>query len=348
MSVPKLRTPDLTQEIAINAKAGISTYIAGPPGVGKSQIVHQFAKTIDAKVYELRANLYDPVDVRGGLKVVEQDDGTYRTRYGVPEDFPPTNTLDTVVLLVEELAQASKATMNALLQLLLDKGVGAYKLPPNTIIVATGNRVLDRAGSNEIPSPVRNRLAQYELEVQLDDVVEYMFKNNYDPRVISFLRYRPNLLHNDDMGQQVILSPRSWEFVNRKLPYITNPKTMLASLASVIGQGPAGEFVTYLEIENKLPKAEAIIASPHSVAIPKEGHIRYAVTTMLSSKVDKETFKPILTYMKRLDPEYQTLFMKDVLIVCPEVKHTPEFNSWSAITATQIFGGSSDGTRTFT
>lgn len=360
MSVPKLRIPALEQELVINARAGIPTYISGPAGVGKSQLAHQFAKANNnMKVFELRANLYDPVDVRGGLKVVEQDDGTYRTRYGVPEDFPPTNMVEPCVLLIEELAQASKATMNALLQLLLDRSVGAYKLPINTIIIATGNRIIDRAGSNEIPTPVRNRLAQYELVVNTDDVVDHMFRNNYDPRIIAFLRYRPNLVQHDDMTQQVILSPRSWEFANKKLPYLTD-KTMISSLSSVIGEGPAGEFVTYIEIENKLPKVEDIIRSPRTAKIPndKEGHIQYAVAAMLPSKTNETTFGAISTYIKRFGQEFQITYMKDVINAKPEIKELPLFKEWStelatnmystpALTPTPTIPGDNYGTRTF-
>ena len=79
--------------------------------------------------FELRANLFDPVDVRGGLKVVEQQDGTYKTKYGIPEDYPESDYTGNVVLLVDELPNAPKATQNALLQLILDKKIGTYTLP---------------------------------------------------------------------------------------------------------------------------------------------------------------------------------------------------------------------------
>ena len=45
--------------------------IWGPPGEGKSEIVYEVATEMNAKLFEVRANLFDPVDVRGGLKVVE-------------------------------------------------------------------------------------------------------------------------------------------------------------------------------------------------------------------------------------------------------------------------------------
>ena len=88
-----IRPSALSQEIKANALAGLSTMIWGAPGEGKSEIVYALAKEMNAKLFEVRANLFDPVDVRGGLKVVEQTDGTYRTTTNYRQDrYIPSTT----------------------------------------------------------------------------------------------------------------------------------------------------------------------------------------------------------------------------------------------------------------
>ena len=47
---------NLEKELRANAKADIPSMIWGPPGSGKSQIVYQLAKGMNAKLFELRAN----------------------------------------------------------------------------------------------------------------------------------------------------------------------------------------------------------------------------------------------------------------------------------------------------
>ena len=94
---------DLQQELRANAFAKIPSMIWGGPGSGKSQIVYQLAASMQAKLFEVRANLFDPVDVRGGLKVVEQENGRFITRYGVPEDYPDPDYEGLVVLFIDEL-----------------------------------------------------------------------------------------------------------------------------------------------------------------------------------------------------------------------------------------------------
>ena len=196
-----IRPSALSQEIKANALAGLSTMIWGAPGEGKSEIVYALAKEMNAKLFEVRANLFDPVDVRGGLKVVEQTDGTYRTKYGVPEDYPDSNYQGTVIIFIDELSTAPKATQNSFLQLLTTGKIGTYQAPPNTIFIAAGNRAIDRAAVHEMPTPVKSRFAHFTLESNIDDWVAWAVQNDIDPSIVSFLRYRPQLLSDVDASQ---------------------------------------------------------------------------------------------------------------------------------------------------
>ena len=52
-----IRPSQLANELRANARANIPTMIWGPPGIGKSQIAYQIAEDLNAKLFELRANL---------------------------------------------------------------------------------------------------------------------------------------------------------------------------------------------------------------------------------------------------------------------------------------------------
>ena len=138
-----IRPKHLDDELKANALAGISTMIWGDTGICKSEKVYQLAQSMNAKLFELRANLFDPVDVRGGLKVVEQVDGTYRTKYGVPEDYPDSDYEGTCIIFIDELTAAPQATQNSFLQLLTTGKIGQYQAPKNTVFIAAGNRLKD-------------------------------------------------------------------------------------------------------------------------------------------------------------------------------------------------------------
>ena len=325
-----IRPSLLTNELRANARANIPTMVWGPPGIGKSQIAYQIANDLNAKLFELRANLFDPVDVRGGLKVVEQEDGTYRTRYGVPEDYPDSNYGGNVVLLVDELPNAPKATQNALLQLVLDKKIGTYTLPAGTAIIAAGNRSIDRAAVHEMPTPVKNRFAHYEIEANIDDWVAWAMQNNISPTIVSFLRYRPTQLHNLDARENAFPTPRAWEMVNRKLPFMGgNTDEEFYGTASLIGDGPAGEFIAFKKSVDKMPDLDQIVQNPTYTQVPDDPSVLYAVSGALAPRADTNNFKEIMKYAKRMPAEYQVVLVRDSLAKDRELMQTDAFQQWT-------------------
>jgi hypothetical protein len=322
-----IRPTDLSKEIKANALAQVPTMIWGGPGLGKSQIAYLAAEELNAKLFELRANLFDPVDVRGGLKVVEQSDGTYRTRYGVPEDYPASDYQGTVVLLIDELPNAPKATQNALLQLTLDRKIGTYELPKDTIIIAAGNRAQDRAAVHEMPTPVKNRFAHYTLEANIDDWVAWAVNRDIDSSIVSFLRYRPGLLHSVDSTQNAFPTPRAWEMLNRKLPFMGDE---FYGCASLIGDGPAGEYIAFKQIYTEVPDIDDILAKPTTTVVPSGTSVLYAICGALTSRVNQTNFEAVMKYTKRMPPEYQVIVVRDSLAKDRTLIQSEHFTKWTA------------------
>lgn len=320
-----IRPRDLMAELKCNALAGENSMIWGGPGIGKSEIVYQLAEELGADLYEVRANLFDPVDVRGGLKVVEQEDGSYQTKYGIPEDYPPSDTLKPIVFFIDELTTASKATQAALLQLLLNRRIGTYKLPVNAVIVAAGNRARDRAVVHEMPTPVKDRFDHFTMEPNADDFCAHALQNDVDPSIVGFIRYRPQLLNDPEPDNNAFPTPRSWTRLSNKLPHLADE---FYGIASKIGDGAAGEFLAFRKLFHTLPDIDKIIASPSTVSIPVEPSATYAVSSALASRADATNIKPILKYLRRLAPEYQVVAVRDILGKDKSLVSNTEVQSW--------------------
>jgi len=332
-----IKPSNLMKELRANARANIPSMIWGGPGIGKSQISYQLASQIKAHMFELRANLFDPVDVRGGLKVVEQADGSYITRYGTPEDYPPTNCTDPVVLLIDELPNAPKATQNALLQLILDRKIGTYQLPVSTVIIAAGNRSIDRAAVHEMPTPVKNRFAHYEVEANIDDWCAWAMNNGISPTITAFLRYRPTLLHSVDARENAFPTPRAWEMVNKKIPFMGgDADSEFYAVASLIGDGSAGEFIAFKQNVDKMPDIDKVLSSPHNVSVPSEPSVLFAVSGALAARADQTTFKDIMAYARRMPAEYQVIVVRDSLAKDRDLIKTDTFTKWTADNASVL------------
>ena len=328
----------LLPQLIADAKAAQPSMIWGSPGIGKSDICYQLSRMINAKMYELRVNLFDPLDVRGGLKVVEVTDGVYRTYYGQPAEYPDSDYQGTVVLFLDELPNATKATQNALLQLLLNKKIGSYELPPNTVIVGAGNMAVHRASTHDMPTPVRNRFAHYFLEPDLDDWCAWCYKNNVNPQLPAFMRYRPQLLNNMDVREHAFPTPRSWFAVHKKLPFldVNNKQEIMAGVASLVGAGPAGEFVAFQEIYTQVPDLDDIVANPGQVKVPTGSSVLYAVSSGLAAMVDAKNIDKIFRYVKRMPIEFQIVFAKDALGKDKKLVTEKAYMDWATENATAI------------
>ena len=121
---------DLKSEIKDNIRTGLNTMIWGGPGIGKSDIPQQVADDLDIPLLDFRANLFDPVDVRGIPHIMqEQETGKRFTRWAVPDVFPiASRDGETGILFIDELPTAPPATQNAFLQLLLTRQIGDYEM----------------------------------------------------------------------------------------------------------------------------------------------------------------------------------------------------------------------------
>ena len=320
-----IRPSALTSEVKANALAGLPTMIWGGPGIGKSELAYQVAQDITAKIFEIRANLFDPVDIRGGLKVVEMKDGTYRTKYGVPEDYPDTNYQGAVIIFIDELTTAPKATQNSLLQLLTTGKVGTYQCPKDTIFIAAGNRAVDRAAVHEMPTPVKNRFQHLLLEPNVDDFVAWGVNNDIDPSILSFIRYRPGLLNAPDATQNAFPTPRSWDYLNRKLPFMADP---FYGTASCIGDGAAGEYLAFKAIYQDLPAIEDILAKPTTTKVPTGTSVLFAICGALSGNVTPQNWDAVMKYTKRLPPEYQVITVRDCLAKERDLVTTQPYTKW--------------------
>lgn len=121
-------------------------FIWGPPGVGKSSLIAQLAIAASVSLQDIRALLFDPVDLRGLPYVVEG-----RSKWAVP-DFLPADGEG--LLFLDELNAAPAMVQAAFYQLVLDRKLGEYILPPGWVIIAAGNRDGDRAHTTRMPTPL--------------------------------------------------------------------------------------------------------------------------------------------------------------------------------------------------
>lgn len=303
-------------------------YISGAPGMGKTAMAYNIAEDLGMtpeQVVIFRPSLRDPVDLMG-VPAVKNN----QTHWNPPEELQRM-AKGRWLLVIDELPQAVTMMQNALGGLILDRFVGDLKLSPDVMIMATGNRTIDKAGAGRVLSQVANRVMHLELEVHLDDWCEWALDAGIDMLTISFLRFRPALLHDFLPDRFSNPTPRSWEMVGR-LPPLPQ-KLMYYALSGLVGEGAAAEYEGFRRVADDMPDIDMIMMAPDKVEVPTDPAALYAVCGMLARKASTDSFGRLCTYFQRMPDEFQAMVVNDAVHREPAIKHTEAFIRWAVANA---------------
>lgn len=305
-----------------------STYIVGSPGLGKTQITAQVAKDMGAGFMQLHAPLMQPEDY--GMPVVNAArDGV---DFVVPtKKFPVVGSdcPDTGILLIDEMPQADNSGQKILANLMQEREIHGKKLKDGWHIVATGNKSTDRAGANRVLSHLSDRLTMYELEPHLDDWCSWALSHGVDPGVVSFIRFKPGLLSDFDPQRDKNPTPRGWvDGVSAAIGTVPT-EAEFATFAGDVGEGPASEFTAFLKILRKLPNPDAVLMHPDKAEVPTDPSTLYAISGAIAHRASPDNFERVMTYGKRLPPEFTVLVVRDALNRNKDIHQTRAFIDWA-------------------
>jgi hypothetical protein len=309
----------------------------GPPGVGKSQMVAQVAARHQVEVIDIRLSQMEPSDLRGIPFRVGN-----LVEWAVPEMLPDRERHGTEgILFLDEITSAAPTVSAAAYQLILDRRLGAYRIPEGWAIFAAGNRQGDRGVTYSMPSPLANRFSHFEVEANLDDWVAWAYANGIDERVIAFLRFKPELLFDFDPAHNPVAfpSPRSWEFAHRSLQKFSDVDDLLGgALQACVGPAAGIELQAFVNNLDEMPDVDAIIQG-EEVPVPKEIDLQYAVATALVGRAIKVQGSPqaaevqghILDYATRFPQrEMGVMLVSDMhRAIGEDLFSVPQFSNWA-------------------
>lgn len=285
-----------------------SIFIEGASGIGKSQIMQALRDATGVEMRDKRLSQMDAVDLVGTPSTA---DGY--TRWNPPDwmRFDPNSK---GILLMEEITSASREVFAASYQLFLDRELNGAQIPEGWLVVALGNRLSDRGVVNQVPSPLLNRFVKLTLEPHLDSWVEWAGAAGVDPRMIAWVSYQPEYLHNfEAVGGGVsepFCSPRS---IVSASDYIDWPdEDRVEMLRGCLGKAGASALESYLRLYTQLPTKDEILADPIGCRIPGNDKLgeRYAVTMLCSSVMDRISFEKLWQYVDRLGANFAMLAVK--------------------------------------
>lgn len=312
----------LLNEINVVGKAGRTAMVTSSPGVGKSSIMHEFARQNKLKIIDIRLSQATPEDLNGFPKFGENKATFVPFDIFPLEGDPIPEGYNGWLIFFDEINSASKSVQAAAYKVILDHQVGSFDLHDNVIIMAAGNNATDGAIVNQMSTALGSRMIHYELEVNANMWLDWAFKAGIDHRITSYIAYMPThlMVFNPSTQEKTFPCPRTWEFLSDVIEDCDVSTDILPRIAGTVGDGEAPMFITFAQEFDRIPKVGDIVADPLGTEIPGEASTKYATMSTLIENFEEDTLSKILEYVDRFPIELKILFCRGIDAKNPDLR----------------------------
>lgn len=278
-------TPKGLAEFLLHVAVVRPVFIWGPPGIGKSAIVQQFAGQVDLPCVSLLGSQLAPEDLIGVPQIVD----------GKSRFCPPTMIARATpyCLFLDELNACSHEVQKAFYSLIHERRLGEYELPRGSIVIGAGNRAQDSAIVRPMSSALLNRMIHIQLQTSHRDWLEWAHANEIHPIVIEYVQNRPDHLWSQPpKTEEPFSTPRSWHMLSDALKeYGEEPDEVAVDLlaSGCLSPAHAGQFRAFVKQVRSKYRLAAILRGemgwPHA---PEERDILYFLSQSLRARLIKE------------------------------------------------------------
>jgi hypothetical protein len=302
----------MKEELEVNFQLGRQVAMFGASGIAKTSSARQLAEELKVPFLVIDAPITDPL-LLNGIPVVE-DGYAKNIPYDIFKPFVETKG----IILIDEIAQAPRTVTNLLSALLNEKRAGQLQLHPETMIIATGNRREDLCSTELLGSHVLNRMKNYQVYLPAEDWIKWGYSQNLDTRVLAFIKFRNDMLHNftkeDHVAQRSFATPRSWAMLAEEFTIRIPP---LEAICACVGESAGVTFKSFLDLSSELPDLDDLLRNPASYTKPSNYGLYLAMIAGITGKIvgceDKVLISGFFTLLKEFEPELQVMCIKPCL-----------------------------------
>jgi len=306
---------------AIVASPKIRYNLVGEPGSGKTSLAKTISEAVGMEYRILSCTNMDLGDIC--MPVIDHESKTTKyypnATFGLHDGKPK-------VIILDEYSKAPQPVQNMLHPMLevFNPRLGDMPTPEGTIVVLTGNLETDGVGDS-MAAHTRQRVCTVEIsKPNSDEWLQWAANNHINPIIMAWVDRNPHALasyrdgdqqenpfiFNPRKTQDGCVSPRTLELASRILDARDSYSfSMLqAALAGVVGRPAAESISQFVRHQDSLPTFQEIRENPNSALVPEDAGAVAVLVFGLIERVEKDTLEPIMTYLRRVDEEWQCLF----------------------------------------
>jgi hypothetical protein len=302
------------------------TILLGAPGSGKtSYIVHQlralYAGSLGLDADEVAILIEKPArrdaaEIAGVALPSRDDDGEVFTAFSMSPVIKAIERTGSPygILLWDEIAAARDPEQKVCADSFdpREHAIGGHKLPDGWIVIGTGNRAADKAGSSRLMAHLTNRAMVFNIIQDVAGLARWWQENGCNPVVIECAVAQAD---NGFFADRVPIedgpycTPRSLEEASHHLnAFMASaefqgfvPPLMERMLAANIGAAAARTLAQWIAQRDQVPSADEILRDPLNATVPEQTGFQMIAANIAMAEVrDHHSATAVLHYILRL------------------------------------------------
>lgn len=231
----------------------------GPPGIGKTEIVIQWAKDRGIPFTVITLATVEPPDLRG-YPLIETVNGRQKMTTAIPEFWPDSESTGKYLLILDELNRGNPSVMNCVMGLSDGRrGFDNYTLPKNALIVGCINPSDGPYDTNTMDPALADRFEPYQVTYDKPSSLEFMKASGWRKEVVDFVEsgvwtyVTPESIPGVPGAKYV--APRTLSKLNAALNAglpSASPEDQLLIYQSTLGNNIGKDFYSFLHNESPI------------------------------------------------------------------------------------------------
>lgn len=216
------------------------------------------------------------------------------------------------IIFFDEINLAPPSILASAYQILHDRCNGETALSGNIGLVGAGNRAQDRAHTFDMPMPLRDRMSEVELQMNIDNWFEWaILEGQVDPRIVSYLKFKQTDLSKlDKENKAKPITPRGWERVSKLIKGLPD-RGLLDIVSAGIGEAIAIQFTAFLKLRESVDLVD-LLNNPKKMQKIVKLDLKYAIIGGVAEKYnsDKKIFDKCIDLCEYVDADFGVLLLQ--------------------------------------
>jgi len=308
------------EELILTVGDENAIHLVGEPGIGKTAM---YERLVERTGY--RGVYIDTPNTELGDIGIPMPNHETKTTSLYPNEIWGFHKYEPMVIFIDEFTKpSSQAVQNMLHPLLNERRIGGMKLHPDSIVITAGNNLSDGVG-DMLKAHSLNRITVIPVrKATWEEYVDYGTRMHFAPELLAFVRQYPDVMasykdpsqkdnmyiYNPKTPQKSYFSQRSGHRASnilKKRHKITR-NSLIAGLCGTIGESAARDLLAYVEVADKLPTWDEVIADPKGAPVPTNAAALCIMAYGAVQKIERGNIGAWFEYLKRTPKELQSVF----------------------------------------